>query len=64
MLMFIPMPMVAGLGLAIAASIAGLQGQWGSGIGHADHLGGMAFGAVFWLLVLRRRPMGYMPYYP
>lgn len=62
---FLPMPYWAGLSISVAASIAGMQGYWGSGIAHADHLGGMAFGALFWLLVLRRRPMGglYRYYY-
>ncbi|CZR58805.1 uncharacterized protein PAC_08697 [Phialocephala subalpina] len=64
MLMFIPMPMWVAAGISVAASVAGLQGYWGQGIGHADHLGGMAFGVVFWALVLRRRPLGFMPYYP
>lgn len=57
------MPMWICLVGEIGASIAGLQGYWGQSIGHADHLGGIAFGLVFWLLILRRRPMGYMPYY-
>ncbi|KUJ11711.1 rhomboid-domain-containing protein [Mollisia scopiformis] len=61
---FVPMPMWTALGISVAASIAGLQGVWGPHLGHADHLGGMAFGALFWLLVLRRRPRGWMPYYP
>jgi membrane associated rhomboid family serine protease len=55
---FIPMPYWAGLSISVAISIAGLQGQWGHNIGHAGHLGGMAFGALFWLLVLRRRSPG------
>lgn len=62
MLMFIPMPMWVAAGISVVASVAGLQGYWGQGIGHADHLGGMAFGAVFWALVLRRRPGGLIPY--
>lgn len=64
LLMFVPMPMWAAAGISVVASVAGLQGYWGPGIGHADHLGGMAFGAVFWSLVLRKRPGGFMPYYP
>ncbi|KAE8447430.1 hypothetical protein EG329_010844 [Mollisiaceae sp. DMI_Dod_QoI] len=63
-LLFVPMPMWAGLGISVVASVAGMKGVWGSQFGHADHLGGMAFGALFWLLVLRRRPGGWMPYYP
>ena len=59
LLFFIPMPMVAGAVLEIIISVGGMQGRWLQGWGHADHLGGMAFGAIWWLLAMRRgAPLG------
>jgi len=53
---FIIIPMSLGtamLGTTIG-SIACIEQGWLQGLGHADHLGGIVFGALFWLLVLRR----------
>ncbi|PVH68915.1 rhomboid-domain-containing protein [Cadophora sp. DSE1049] len=59
LLFFIPMPMVAGAVLEVVISVGGMQGRWLQGWGHADHLGGMAFGAIWWLLAMRRgAPLG------
>lgn len=59
LLFFIPMPMVAGALLEVVISVGGMQGRWLQGWGHADHLGGMAFGAFWWLLAMRRgAPLG------
>ncbi|KAH6715496.1 hypothetical protein BKA61DRAFT_604705 [Leptodontidium sp. MPI-SDFR-AT-0119] len=58
-LFFIPMPMVAAAVLEVGVSIGGMQGRWLQNWGHADHLGGMAFGAFWWLLAMRRgAPLG------
>ncbi|KAK0099899.1 hypothetical protein ONS96_007849 [Cadophora gregata f. sp. sojae] len=59
LLFFVPMPMVVGAVAGVVISIGGMQGRWLQGWGHADHLGGMAFGAVWWLLAMRRgAPLG------
>jgi membrane associated rhomboid family serine protease len=52
--LFIPMPMWLGAALMVGLSVGGLQGHWLPTLGHADHLGGMAFGALWWLIALRR----------
>ncbi|KAG4428587.1 hypothetical protein IFR05_015929 [Cadophora sp. M221] len=53
---FIPMPMVAAAVLEVGVSVGGMQGRWLQNWGHADHLGGMAFGVLWWLLAMRRGP--------
>jgi membrane associated rhomboid family serine protease len=52
--LFIPMPMWLGAALMVGLSVGGLQDRWLPTFGHADHLGGMAFGALLWLMALRR----------
>jgi membrane associated rhomboid family serine protease len=51
---FVPMPMWMGLAITVGISVGGLQGRWLPSLGHADHLGGMAFGVVWWLVAMRR----------
>ncbi|PBP18483.1 rhomboid-domain-containing protein [Diplocarpon rosae] len=50
----IPMPLYAASAIGAAVSIAGMQGMLLPGIAHADHLGGMAFGVLWWLVAIRR----------
>ncbi|KAK6584416.1 hypothetical protein PZA11_002640 [Diplocarpon coronariae] len=50
----IPMPLYAATAVCAAVSIAGMQGMLLPGIAHADHLGGMAFGVLWWLVAIRR----------
>ena len=52
--LFIPMPMWAGAALMVGLSVGGMQDRWLPGLGHAAHLGGMAFGAFWWLVAIRR----------
>ncbi|KAH7321733.1 hypothetical protein BKA65DRAFT_87767 [Rhexocercosporidium sp. MPI-PUGE-AT-0058] len=59
LLLFIPMPMFVAAALNVGISVGGMQGRWLQNWGHADHLGGMAFGALWWALAMRRRaPLG------
>ncbi|KAE9374549.1 hypothetical protein N431DRAFT_405343 [Stipitochalara longipes BDJ] len=52
--LFIPMPMWVGAALMVGLSVGGMQDRWLPGLGHADHLGGMAFGSLWWLIAIRR----------
>lgn len=52
--LIVPMPMYVGALLNVAVSTGGMQGSWLPAVGHADHLGGMAFGMLFWLVAIRR----------
>ncbi|GAB7364701.1 hypothetical protein MBLNU230_g5501t1 [Neophaeotheca triangularis] len=61
MLLFvIPMPLWVMTGLYFAADTFFLNSE-GSRVGHAAHLGGAAFGGLFYLAMLRRLPMGVWP---
>ena len=54
LLVFIPMPLrICMLGSA-AFSLGAVSQGWLPWMGHIDHLGGMAFGFMYWLVVLRR----------
>jgi len=53
----IPVPAALAVGLYAVADVAGLIGQ-GSGIAHAAHLGGAAYGLGYWWLVIRPRRRG------
>lgn len=53
-MLFVPMPMWVAAGLTVGISVGGLQDRWLPTFGHADHLGGMAFGAFWWLVAMRR----------
>ncbi|KAL2068159.1 hypothetical protein VTL71DRAFT_16257 [Oculimacula yallundae] len=58
-MLFIPLPMAAAAIINVVVSIGGMQGRWLKHWGHADHLGGMAFGVVWWVLAMRRgAPLG------
>jgi membrane associated rhomboid family serine protease len=54
--LFVPMPMWVGLALMVGISVRGMQDPplWLPTFGHGDHLGGMAFGALWWLVAMRR----------
>jgi membrane associated rhomboid family serine protease len=54
--LFVPMPMWIGAALTVGISVGGMQDPplWMPTFGHADHLGGMAFGALWWLIAMRR----------
>ena len=54
-LVIIPMPMFVAAALTAGFSLGALREGWLPYIGHADHLGGMAFGVLWWVVVLRRR---------
>lgn len=52
---FVPMDMWIGTAGFASYSVLALGNGWQPEIGHLEHLGGMAFGAVWWFLALRRR---------
>ena len=54
--LFVPMPMWMGAALMVGISVGGMQDPplWLPTFGHADHLGGLAFGACWWLVAMRR----------
>jgi membrane associated rhomboid family serine protease len=53
-LVIIPMPMFVAAAATIGLSVGALKEGWMPYVGHADHLGGMAFGAFWWLVAMRR----------
>lgn len=55
---FINMPMWAAAAIGVGVSIGGLTQGWLPGIGHGGHLGGIAFGAFWWLVAIRRGRFG------
>lgn len=57
-LFFIPMRMIVVVAIGGAVSIAGMMYPEDvlPGLGHSAHLGGLIFGAVFGMAVLRRAP--------
>jgi membrane associated rhomboid family serine protease len=57
-LFWIPMTLRASTILTVAFSVAAISQDWLPFLGHWDHLGGMAFGAFWWLIALRRGRMG------
>jgi len=61
---WIPMPMWSFMAGAAVFSITAINQGWLPFVGHADHLGGMAFGLVWGLAVLRRRTLLKFPAAP
>lgn len=57
-LMFIPMNLRWLMVISVALSFGSINQGWLPWLGHVDHLGGMAFGFVWWLVALRRGRMG------
>lgn len=53
---FVPVPAALAVALYIAADLWGL-GQAGTGIAHAGHLGGAAYGLAYYVFVIRPRLM-------
>ncbi|CZT05953.1 hypothetical protein WAI453_005301 [Rhynchosporium graminicola] len=53
-LFFVPMPISLAIAVSLIATVGGMQGRWLPDFGHADHMGGMAFGAAWAFLVMRR----------
>jgi membrane associated rhomboid family serine protease len=53
--LFVPMPMWVGAAVTVGLSVGGMQDPplWMPNFGHADHLGGMVFGALWWLVATR-----------
>lgn len=55
-MLIVPMNLgIAAVGEAVF-SVAALREGWLPGVGHTAHLGGLAFGALWWVVALRRRP--------
>lgn len=54
--LFVPMPIWVGAALTVGISVGGMQDPplWMPSFGHAAHLGGMAFGALWWLVAMRK----------
>ena len=50
---FIPMPAAVAVGLFLLIDLFGLLNPRGDMIAHAAHLGGAAYGAVYWLVAVR-----------
>jgi len=53
-LFFINMTLRTSMVITAALSVAAINQGWLPWLGHVDHLGGMAFGFVYWLVALRR----------
>ncbi|KAH8595297.1 hypothetical protein B0O99DRAFT_512532 [Bisporella sp. PMI_857] len=55
-------PMQLGLAMfsGAAFSVAAIRQNWLPWVGHADHLGGIAFGVIWYLVVLRRGRTGHV----
>jgi membrane associated rhomboid family serine protease len=51
----IPIPLLTATAAEVAFSLAAIQNDWLPNIGHVDHLAGTAFGALLYLIALRRR---------
>jgi membrane associated rhomboid family serine protease len=51
---FIPMNLGTAMAISVIGSMACIEFGWLPALGHADHLGGMAFGALWWYIKLRR----------
>ena len=62
LLFFVPIPLgAATVGMAVF-SLAALKEGWVPFVDHYGHLGGMAFGALWWLIALRRRGIRGRPF--
>lgn len=57
MLFFVPMSIRWCMVLSMTISLASIKEGWLPWLGHVDHLGGMTFGFVWWLIALRRGRM-------
>ena len=53
-LLFIPMTIRMCMVLSVALSLGAINQGWLPNLGHVEHLGGMAFGFIYWLVALRR----------
>lgn len=51
----VPMTLLTAMAIEVGFSIAAMHFDWLRNVGHADHLGGTAFGALWYLVALRRR---------
>jgi membrane associated rhomboid family serine protease len=58
LMMFIPMNLRWCMIISVAFSMASIKEGWLPWLGHVDHLGGMTFGFVWWLIALRRGRIG------
>jgi membrane associated rhomboid family serine protease len=52
---FIPLPAAVAVGLFLLIDLFGVLNPRADMIAHAAHLGGAAYGAVYWLLAVRPR---------
>lgn len=59
---FIQTTMRTGAAVLFCTSLACEEKGWLPMFGHAAHLGGMAFGAFWWLVSIRRGKLGYLPW--
>jgi len=50
-----PIPLLAATAAEVAFSLAAIRNDWLPFVGHADHLAGTAFGALWYLIALRRK---------
>lgn len=53
-LVVIPMTLRMCMTISVALSVGAIKEGWLPQIGHVNHLGGMAFGFVYWIVALRR----------
>lgn len=57
LMFFIPVPAAMAVGLYIVLDVLGVFGSgFGGNVAHAAHLGGAAYGLLYWWLWVRRRP--------
>ena len=54
LMFFLPMSLRTGMLLSAVGSVGAVTYGWVPWMGHMDHLGGMAFGLLWWLVALRR----------
>jgi len=57
-LIVFPMSLLNSTLLTIGLSVAAIQQGWLPSLGHADHLGGLVFGAFWYLIAMRRGKLG------
>jgi len=62
LLFIVPMPLGAAAAGIAAFSLAAIREGWAPFVDHYGHLGGMAFGAFWWLITLRRRGVRRRPF--
>jgi len=58
LLLVIPMSLRMSMAISVVFSLAAIREGWLPWLGHVDHMGGMAFGAFWWLVALRRGRIG------